>query len=149
MRVGRIDRTALRMRVTRHYPGGWLRGLGDFNVSRSRLPPVLPRSRIVRGLLARCFPRWSVAVGIETFDRLLHERPMQSNATIDLFRQNLKTLVTEQNRFALPLLRDRRRHGQLVSRVECDCLGHHTHIVFEPVEPGVHLVETLLHQLFD
>ena len=29
---------------------------------------------------------------------------MQSNATIDLFRQNLETLVTEQNRVTLALL---------------------------------------------
>jgi hypothetical protein len=42
---------------------------------------------------------------------------MLSNATVDLLRQNLETLITEQNRVALTLVRDRRRHGQLVSRV--------------------------------
>jgi hypothetical protein len=66
-------------------------------------------------LLAHCLPRWFVA--LDTVDRLLHERPILSNATIDLFRQNLETLVTEQNRVPLALLRNRRRHGQLVSSV--------------------------------
>jgi hypothetical protein len=48
---------------------------------------------------------------METVDRLLHERPMLPNATIDLFRQNLETLITEKNCLTLPLLRNRGCHG--------------------------------------
>src|SRR5712664_2632968 len=112
MRVSRRDRKELSARIAIHCPGAWSRGLGDFNIFRSSVAPVLLRPRIARGLLAHCLPRWFAVFGIETVDRLLHERSMLSNATIDLFRQNLETLVTEQNRVALALLRDRRRHGQ-------------------------------------
>ena len=115
MRVSKIDRTALNMRVARHRPGAYLRGRGDFNVFRSSVAPVRLRPLIARGLVAACFRRRSVAFRIETLDRLLHERPMLSNSTVDLFRQNLETLVTEQNRVTLTLLWDRRRRGQLVS----------------------------------
>jgi hypothetical protein len=33
--------------------------------------------------------------------------------------------------------------------MQCHRLGHHTHVVFETVEPGVHLVETPLHRVFN
>jgi hypothetical protein len=82
-----------------------------------------------------------LALGMEGVDRLLHERATQPNAAIDLFRQNFETRITKADRLRLPLLRDRRRHSQLVSSVECDCFSHRTHTMFETIESGVHIVK--------
>ncbi len=123
--------------------------LGDIEAFRSSFLTVVVRLRNLRGLLACYLLRSSMALGIESVDGLLHERPILSNAAIDLFRQNLETLVTKADRLSLPLLRYRRCHSQLVSSVQRDCLGYHPHLVFETVEPGVHIVKTLAQQSFD
>jgi hypothetical protein len=74
---------------------------------------------------------------------------MLPNATIDLLRKDLETFIAEKNRLSLLLLRDRRRHRQLVPGLERDRLGHRPHVLFETVEPGMHLVKTLLNQVLD
>ncbi len=72
---------------------------------------VLLRSRIVRGLLARCLCRLSVVFGIDTIDCLLQKRSILPDAAIDLLRKYPETIIAEENCFTLPLLRHCRRYG--------------------------------------
>jgi hypothetical protein len=44
--------------------------------------------------------------GIETVDRLLHQGLAKPNAPVDLLGQNLEAFVAEENRLALPRLRN-------------------------------------------
>ena len=57
------------------------------------------------------------ALELESLDCLLQERPALSDATVDLLRQNSEALVAKADGLLLPLLRNRRRHCQLVSSV--------------------------------
>ena len=123
--------------------------LGEIEAFRSRFLTLVLWLRDLRGFLACCLRCSSMALGIEAVDRLLHERPTLSNAAIDLFRQNLETLVTKEDRLLLPLLRNRRRHRQLVSSVQRDCLGYRTHVMFEAIELCVQIVKTLAQQSLD
>jgi hypothetical protein len=87
--------------------------MGDIRAFRLSFLTALPRLRgLVCLVLHSC-----LALGMESVDCLLHERPALSDAAVDLLRQNLETLVTKTDSLGLPLLRKRRRHCQLVSSV--------------------------------
>jgi hypothetical protein len=130
-------------------PFSGAQALGDIEAFRRSFLILAPWLRKLRSFLACCLLRTSRALRIEIADRLLHERPALSNAAIDLFRQNLETLVTKADHLSLLLLRNRRCHGQLVSSVQRDCLRYHPHVVFETVEPVAHIVTMLAQQSFD
>ena len=48
---------------------------------------------------------------LEAIDRLLHERPLFTDAAINLFGQNLEALVADNRRLALSRLRKRWNNG--------------------------------------
>jgi hypothetical protein len=82
-----------------------------------RFLTVLPRLHASDGLLACLALNACLAMGLDSVDRLLHERPALSDAAIHLLRQQLEALVTKPDRLLLPFLRDRRRYRQLISRM--------------------------------
>ncbi len=108
-----MDRMAASVRIATPFSGAY--ALAEIEAFRSSFVTVVLWLRDPRGFLACCLRCSSMALGIEAVDGLPYERPTLSNAAIDLFRQNLETLVTKEDRVLLPLLRNRRRHSQLVS----------------------------------
>ncbi|MGQ7416471.1 hypothetical protein ACTGY7_11110, partial [Streptococcus suis] len=60
---------------------------------------------------------------IEAIDRLLDKRTVLLNPLIDLLGQDLEALITELAGFSLLLLRQRRHHGEVISRMQRDRLS--------------------------
>jgi hypothetical protein len=106
-----IDSIAVSVRIFDPFPSSQARSRADVGAFRSNSPTVALLLRIVRDVLACCLPLSSTVFGIETVDRLLHERPTLPNAATDLFRQDLETLITKKNSLMLPLLRNRWSHS--------------------------------------
>jgi hypothetical protein len=123
--------------------------LGDIDAFGVSFLTVLPRLRGVGGLLDCLVLHSCLAWGMESVDCLLHEGPALPHAAVDLLRQNSEALVTKADRFFLPLLRNRRRHRQLVSSVQGDCFSYRADVMFETIEPGVHIVKTPAQQSLD
>jgi hypothetical protein len=90
---------------------------GNIDAFKISLLTVLPRLRAMDGLLACLVLHSCLALGMDSVDCLLHERPALPDAAVNLLRQNSEALVTKPDRLLLPLLRDRRRYCQLVSSV--------------------------------
>ena len=91
--------------------------LGNIGAFRASFLTVLLRLRGLGSPLACLVLHSALALGMQRFDRLLHERPALLDAAVDLLRQNSEPLVTQADRLLLPLLRYRWGHCQLVSRV--------------------------------
>jgi hypothetical protein len=87
-----------------------------------------------------------LGLGVESVDHLPHKRLAQPDTAVDLLRQHSEALVAKPDRLLLPLLRNRRRHRQLVPSVQRDCFGYCTHVMLETIEPRVHIIKTLAHQ---
>jgi hypothetical protein len=99
---------------------------------------VLPRSCL----------RLRLVCGFETVDRLLHERLVHLDASVDLFGKNFEALIAEAHGVVLPRLRKRWHHCEMIAGMERDGFGYHPHVPFKAVEPDVHVVETLLYDFF-
>src|SRR5215831_7054334 len=126
------------------------RRLLEVNASRGGIRILAGSLRILPGsLLARCRP-WSFPFrGVYTIDGLLHERPTETNTSIDLLGQDLEAFVAENDRLALSRPRKRRDNGEMIASVQRDGFGDYPHVAFEVVESGVYAVETLAQQSFD
>lgn len=83
----------------------------------------------------------SAVAGIETINRLLHQRPALPNAPVDLLGQNLEALVAEASRFLLPRLRQWRHDCKVIPGVQRDGFGHDPHVSLKAVELIVHIVK--------
>jgi hypothetical protein len=79
----------------------------------------------------------------------MHQRPAQSNTPVDLLGQNHEAFVAEKRRLLPPRLRHRRHERQMIPCVQRDSFGHRPNIVLEAIEPGIHIVKTLLHDIFN
>ena len=65
----------------------------------------------------------ATACRVEAIDRLLDKRTVLPNPLIDLLGQNLEALVAELAGFSLLLLRHRRHHREVISRMQRDRLS--------------------------
>ena len=135
--------TLAKVHIAAALPGGSKRCGLDINPFRCRSLISVYLTWVARYVVG------SAVAGIETINRLLHQRPALPNAPVDLLGQNLESLVAEVSGFLLPRLRERWHDRKVIPGVQSDGFGHDPHVPLKAVELIVHVVKPVPHRILN